>query len=41
VRGFLSNTELFRIMMAAYGWEAGGPGPEPALIEERRPAGRR
>jgi alkaline phosphatase len=25
VRGFLSNTDLFRIMMAAYGWEAGRP----------------
>jgi alkaline phosphatase len=25
VRGFLSNTDLFRIMMAACGWEAGRP----------------
>ena len=29
VRGYMANTDLFRVMMAAYGWEpsaAGAPG---------------
>jgi alkaline phosphatase len=25
VRGFMPNTDLFRVMMAAYGWEATSP----------------
>lgn len=29
VRGFLSNTDLFRIMLAAWGWKETPPGPGP------------
>ena len=27
VRGFMANTDLFRVMMAAYGWQASPPSP--------------
>jgi len=27
IRGFMANTDLFRVMMAAYGWEASPPSP--------------
>ena len=30
VRGYLSNTDLFRVMMSAFGWSVPAPASTPA-----------
>src|SRR3954454_13514299 len=35
IAGFMSNTDLFHVMMSAYGWQADSPSGTPALARKR------